>query len=381
MTNAFKKHKYIYLALILVLIVGGYYWYKKSQSGNTTVQYKNATAERGTLVTSVSASGNIIVDQSATVDPTINGTVANLSVNVGDKVKKGQSLFNIENDDLGVTMTRSYSSYLQSQASLESAKASKKEAKNNYENANSSDKSLFKKKLDAAEISVTVAEENIKAALADYQNKKSDAVERNVKSPIDGTVNAINVKNGDNLGASSSTHVAPIIIGDLNTLRAQVQVNEVDISNVSIGQKTMLTFDAIQNFTTSGKVEKMDSLGTTTQGVVTYNVTISMDSLDPRIKPDMSVTAAIITELKQNVITVPVSAVKTQEGNSYVEVLSGSVPIQTTVEVGASNDTSTEIISGINPGDKVVTQTINPNATSTSTTNSGARVPGLGGFH
>ena len=385
MKDTFKKHKYLYLAAILVLIIGGYYWFQKSKSGDAEAQYITATAEKGTLITSVSASGNIIVDNTASVDPTINGTVSNLSVNVGDPVKKGQVLFSIVNNDLGVSVTRANASYLQSLASLETAKANKKDAKENLEDANSSEESALKKRLEAAEISVSVAEENIKASLSDLRNKRKDAGERNVISPIDGTVNAINVKNGDNLGASASTHVAPIIIGDLDTLKAQVQVNEVDVSNVSIGQKVNLTFDAISDYSATGKIEKMDSLGTATQGVVTYNVTISMDVLDPRIKPDMSVTAAIITGVKQDVITVPLGVVKTQEGASYVEILDGSVPRQIPVEVGASNDISTEIVSGINPGDNVVTQTISSGtaATSSSTSNSnrgGVRIPGVGGF-
>lgn len=387
MINKFKKHKYLYLAAILLLIIGGYYWYKKSQSNTTTVQYRTETVEKGMLTTSVSASGNIIVDQSSNIDPTITGTVANLSVSAGDKVEKGQLLFEIINDDLAPNVTKAYSSYLQSTASLKTAKANKKDAKTSYEDASSSTKSSYKKKLEAAEISITVAEENVKYALQNYHNEQKNYAEKKVVSPISGTVNAINIKNGDDLSklSSGSSRLVPIIIGDLDTLKAQVQVNEVDISNVSIGQKVTLTFDAIPNFISSGKIEKMDSLGTATQGVVTYNVTIGFDSLDARIKPDMSVTAAIITDVKQDVLLVPSSAVKTQNGSSYVEILnSGTTPTQVPVEIGASNDTSMEIKSGINSGNKVVTQTINPNATSTTGTSTGggggSRIPGLGGF-
>jgi HlyD family secretion protein len=364
MKNAFKKHKYIYVALVLVLIVGGYYWYKKSHATTAVVQYKTTTVEKGTLTTSVSASGNIIVDNSASIDPDINGTVANLSVNIGDSVKKGQFLFSIVNDQLGLSVSQAESSYQSAQSSLISAQSSYKDLKNSN-TSTSADRKAAKSKVASAEYS-------LQSSLASLNYQKQQAGKRNVASTIDGTVNAINVKNGDNLGASSSTHTAPIIIGDLNTLKAQVQVNEVDISNVSVGQKVSLTFDALPDYTTTGKVEKVDSLGTTTQGVVTYNVTIGMDDLDPRIKSDMSVTAAIITSLKQDVITVPVSAVKTQNGSSYVEILnSGTTPTQAAVEIGASNDTSMEITSGVNVGDKVVTQTINPNATSTTSTSTG----------
>jgi RND family efflux transporter MFP subunit len=384
-----KKRKYLSAVIIIALLAGGYYGYKKTHSSSTAVQYKTAVAEKGTLTTSVSGSGNVIVDTSSNIDPTITGTVSNLAVNVGDSVKKGQLLFTIDNDDLSVNVTKAHSSYLQSLGSLETAKANKKDAKNNYDDASLSTKSSLKKKLEAAEIAVTVAEENIKSALESYQNEKSNYADRNVKAPISGTVNAIDIKNGDDLSklSSGSSRQVPIIIGDLNTLKAQVQVNEVDVSNVSIGQKAMLTFSAVDGLTVSGKVEKMDSLGTLSSGVVTYNVTIGFDTLDPRIKPEMSVSASIITQVKQNVITVSNSAVKTQGGNSYVQVLVNGAPQNKTVEVGASNNMETEITSGITVGDNVITQIIASGATSTSSTSTsgqrtssgGLRLPGIGG--
>lgn len=382
-----KVKKSYYVVAIVALIAGGYYWYNKSKSAVTTVRYKTTVAEKGTLTSSVSGSGNVIVDDSATVDPTITGTVYSLAVSVGDKVKKGQLLFMIENDQLGIDADKSYSSYLQSQASLETAKAGKRDAKANYDDANSENKKSLKNKLEASEISLEAAEKNVQTSRNSYQNSLEDASKRKVVSPIDGTVNAINVKNGDDLSrlSSNSNSSAPIIIGDLNTLKAQVEVNEVDIANVNIGQKVMLTLSAIDGLTAAGKVEKMDALGTLTSGVVTYNVTISFDSLDERIKPEMSVSASIITSVKQDVILVPNSAVKMQSGSSYVQVLKGQTPENKNVEVGLSDNAQTEIISGINIGDKVVTQTINASSSAASTSSSSSkssssmRLPGLGG--
>lgn len=379
--SIFKKHKIVSIVIMVILIGGGTYWYKKVNSKSTAVRYKTTIAEKGTLTTSVSGSGNIIVDSSSNIDPTITGTVKNLSVSVGEKVEKGQFLFDIDNKDLGVNVTKAYSSYLQSLASLETAKASKKEAKTNYDEANSSEKSLYKKKLEAAEISVTVAQENIKSAFQNYQNEKSDYADKKVTAPISGTVNAINIKNGDDLSklTSGSSRQVPIIIGDLGTLKAQVQVNEVDIPNVQIGQKAMMTFSAIEDLSVSGKVEKMDSLGTLNSGVVTFNVTISFDTLDPRIRPEMSVSASIITDVKQDVVIVPSGAVKTQGGRSYVQILVNEAPQKKMVKVGSSNNTETEIVSGISAGENVVTQTINSSATSATTSTSSTR-GGFGGF-
>ncbi len=398
--NFLKKNKVLVAIIILVIVGGIYWWYSKSKSTTNKVQYVTATAEKGTLTSSISASGNVIIDQSSNIDPTITGTVADLSVAVGDSVKKGQLLFNIVNGDLTVSVAKSTASLKQSRDSVESANVDVKSAKADYEAAKKKEDktpgtytnkqlNVMKYQIDTAEDKVTEAEKNYAATQADYSNTLSEAGKRRVTAPLDGTVNSVNVKNGDDLSkvSSGSSRQVPIIIGDLGTMKAQVQVNEVDVANVSIGQKVMMKMDALNNFETSGKVEKMDSLGTISSGVVTYNVTIYFDSLDPRIKSQMSVSASIITDVKQGVLSVPSSAVKSQGGTTYVEVLNGATPEQKTVTVGISNSTDTEILSGVSVGDKVVTQTINSASTSSASTSSatsrtsggGLRLPGLGG--
>ncbi|MCX6765823.1 MAG: efflux RND transporter periplasmic adaptor subunit [Candidatus Moranbacteria bacterium] len=375
------KKPYVIIAIVIT-IAGGVYYYRKTHSTAAQTQYITATAEKGTFTSSVSASGNVIVDQSATVDPTITGTVADLAVSVGEKVTKGQFLFNIVNDQLGVNVAKSTASYQSALSSLESAEASEKQAKEDYHD---DDSKINKEKLEAAKASVQAAQKSIAAALSDLNYQYTQAGKRKVTAPITGTVNAVNIKNGDDLSrvsGSSSNALASIIIGDLATLKAQVQVNEVDIPGVSIGQKATLSFDALPGLTITGKVEKMDSLGTITQGVVTYNITLSFDTLDLRIKPEMSVSANIINNVKQNVLLVPSSAVKTEGSNTYVEVLTNNTPVQKTVQIGDSNNTETEIISGLSESDKVITQTINPNtaaSTSSSSSGDGFRIPGLGG--
>jgi len=301
-------------------------------------------------------------------------------------------LFNIVNDQLGINASSASASLLQSKQSLETAKTAKKQAEYDlgHNHSGLATKNILENKLSAAKISLTAAEENAGVAEDKYQNALADANKRNVTASIAGTVNAVNIKNGDDLSklSSGSSRQVPMIIGDLGTLKAQVQVNEVDVTGVNIGQKAMLTFNAIDGISVSGKVEKMDSLGTLTSGVVTYNVTIGFDSLDPRIKPGMSVSAAIITGIKQDIIIVPNSAVKSQGGSSYVQVLKNgqTTPQQVPVEVGISNNTDTEIISGITAGDNVVTQTIASgslsaasSSTSRTTGGGGLRIPGLGG--
>ncbi len=189
-----------------------------------------------------------------------------------------------------------------------------------------------------------------------------------LKAPFDGVVASVDAQKGESI--SSGGTIATLIT---EQQVAEISLNEVDVAQVEVGQKVTLTYDAIEDLQISGSVAEVDLIGTTNQGVVSYTVTIIFDTQDERIKTGMSVSATIITEIKQEVIVVPVGAVKTQGDISYVElVLDGAtlgatsvngvtletLPQQQIVEVGISNDTVTEIISGLAVGDYVVSRTI-----------------------
>ena len=115
----------------------------------------------------------------------------------------------------------------------------------------------------------------------------------------------------------------------------------------------------------------MDTIGTVSQGVVTYNVVVAFDTQDARVKLGMSATVSIITEVKQNVLLVSSSAVKSSGDVYYVEKFVGSDATnitadqleKTQVEVGSTNDTDTEIVSGLTEGDKVLLRTISSTTT------------------
>jgi len=238
--------------------------------------------------------------------------------------------------------------------------------------------SVAKSKVDSAEVNVQTAENDVNAAQLDYDNQKKTAAERTVTAPINGTLSAVNVGNGDQLGSTSSSNAssssasnsAAITIQNLSSLKAVVDINEVDIAKVKVDQKASMTFDAISDLTLTGKVEKVDTVGTSTQGVVSYSATIGFDSLDERVRPEMSVNTTITTEVKQDVLIVSSSAVKTSGTTHYVQILENGSPVQQTVEIGATSDTQTEITSGLSEGTSVVTQTITANQTSTTNTNS-----------
>ena len=224
-------------------------------------------------------------------------------------------------------------------------------------------------------------------ALADAREK---LVDYTVRAPFDGVliVNT-DIKLGDPLGAS--TAVATIIT---KQRIAEISLNEVDVAKIKVSQKVNLTFDAISDLNLTGIVAEVDPLGTATQGVVSYNIKIIFDAQDDRVKPGMSVTASIITDVRQDVLMVPNAAIKSQGSTNYVEVLadepatnqlsasalsssgitSATPPKQQAVEIGLSNDSMTEIISNLQIGDRVVTRTIAPTTSQSQATTQGQSI-------
>lgn len=202
-------------------------------------------------------------------------------------------------------------------------------------------------------------------ALFDAQEKLKDYT---VRAPFDGIVAKVNVTQGD--PASSSAALVTFITKQRT---ADVSLNEVDVAKIKTGQKATLAFDAIQGLSPTGEVAEIDTIGTVSQGVVTYNVKIVFDTQDERVKPGMSINASVITNIRSDILMIPNSALKTRGESQIVElldeplletqngqqgVLSKKPPRAQPVETGLSNDTSTEIFSGLSKGEKIIIRTI-----------------------
>lgn len=210
------------------------------------------------------------------------------------------------------------------------------------------------------------------------QDAKDNLSNYYVVAPFDGLLAKMDVQKGDSI--SSGTSVGTLIT---DQRIAEISLNEVDISKVKIGQKATLTFDAISDLTITGKVVEVDTIGTVSQGVVSYSVKIAFDTEDERVKPGMSVSSSIITEMKQDILVVPNNAVKTSGDVSYVEVFEDEIlnksteaftttvlPKQIEILTGISDDDYTEIVSGLNEGESIIVKTTtvkSKTATKTST--------------
>lgn len=246
--------------------------------------------------------------------------------------------------------------------------------------------------LKSAQIKVSEAEDALQTAREDWAN-------HTIRSPFAGTVAVLPVKKGDKV--SNGAKIATLIT---EQKFAEISLNEVDAAKVKIGQKASLTLDAIDGLGVQGVITETDLIGTVSQGVVSYKVKIAFDSDDERIKPGMTINASIVTESKDNVLAVPLSAVKTFGGKSYLEAPNEAVTLSNRnatgvalsaplkrlpVETGVSNDEVIEIVSGLNEGDVYVSRTVSTSSTSatsgavrttqTSLFGTGARNSNLGG--
>jgi HlyD family secretion protein len=215
-----------------------------------------------------------------------------------------------------------------------------------------------------------------------------------IYSPLDGRVSIVNVKNGDYVSPSI---VLATVITDQKV--AEITLNELDVAKVKIGNKATLTFDALPELTLTGRVVEMDIVGTINQGVSSYGVKIALDSDNEEIKPGMTTNAEIFVETKLGVLAIPNSALKSQGDSNYVElidadektknqlkigtaiVLPKNVKIkQETIEIGVSNENLTEVISGLNEGDIIISSKISSTNKTTQTKKKQLfQIPGMGG--
>lgn len=169
-------------------------------------------------------------------------------------------------------------------------------------------------------------------------------------------------------GGASSQKISSIKTAASPTI--SVNLTQVDAPKVTIGDKTTVTFDAFPDMTFTGKVISIDTIGAISSGVTTYPAVIKLDTDGQSIFPNMTAQASIITQVKDNVLLVPSSAVQTQNNQSFVRILKDKKIEEVNIEVGISSNTQAEIISGIQAGDTIVTSIIQTGNSQTSQTQS-----------
>jgi HlyD family secretion protein len=233
--------------------------------------------------------------------------------------------------------------------------------------------SLAKLKAGADALDIQSAELAVKQRENAFLDAKEKLADYFVRAPFDGIVAKINIEKSDSV--SQSTIIAKMISSQKLT---EISLNEIDVAQVKIGQEAILTLDAFPQFEIKGRVIEISTVGTEEQGVVSYNVKISLEKESAEIKPGMSVNAKIFVSKKDNVLLVPLAAIKSDSRGNYVEIVKNYNPEKKDflkpldipqdliekryIKAGISNDEFTEVLEGLKEGEVIIVRTLSQQA-------------------
>jgi RND family efflux transporter MFP subunit len=156
------------------------------------------------------------------------------------------------------------------------------------------------------------------------------------------------------VGDAVRPNLAGITLVDPSTLNIKVNVAEVDVARVQIGQEAEVILDAMPDRPIKGEVISIAPAARSEQGVVNYPVTVRLMEALPEVKPGMTGNVRIMVGQREDVLLVPNRAIRRIRGQHVVIVLKGDELIETPIRIGLSNDTVTEVLEGLKEGDRVV---------------------------
>jgi macrolide-specific efflux system membrane fusion protein len=340
-----------------------------ASAGSST---RTTQVARGTVQTSVSASGSVASSTTRSLDFATSGTVTHIYVKVGQKVAKGKVLARLDQtsaqesvnatkaalavaDAADTTTAQGYSSYVS--------------AKNNY---NSADRQLAGTVLKAPIAgTVTALNGSVGGSSSGTSTSSSSSTGSSGSS---GSSSSGGSSSTTSSSTSSSTSAGFIELSDTSHLEVTGEFTEADTTKLKTGQAANITFDALSGVTATGKVSAIDVSPTTTSNVVQYGVTVTLTTRPSSVRIGQTATVVVSTGSKSNVLYVASAAVKTAGGQSSVTVMQNGKPVVKTVQIGLVGDSGTEIKSGLSQGDQVVIASAGPGSTSTT-----VRIPGGGG--
>ena len=358
------KKGYLIGAAVLVAALAAWLFLKPSSKARLTLETDKAS--RITITSSVTATGTVEPVTQVEVGTQVSGIIDKLYVDYNDEVKAGQVIAEMDK----VTL----------QAELESAQATLASSKTEYDyrlKEYNRAKTLHEKEL-ISEADYDLAVYNYQKALNTYKQSQASMVKvkRNlgyatITSPIDGVVISRAVEAGQTVAAGFSTPTLFVIANDLTKMQVIADVDEADIGQVKEGQEVDFTVDAYPDAVFAGVVQQVRLEATTTSNVVTYEVVITADNPDLKLKPGLTASVTIYTLRKNDVVSVATKALRfapdaeqmdrleivvegTAPQGKHVWVKEGNVIRPQAVEAGSTMNDRTEIVEGLEDGQTVV---------------------------
>lgn len=334
-------------------------------SEKSEISLTTKKAEITNITTSVTATGTIEPVTEVEVGTQVSGIISHIYVDYNSEVTKGQVIAELDRENLLSDLESAQSNLANAESSLKYQTANYNRYKTMYEKGlvSADDFESARLNYEQAEAQVAVQKNNVKTA-------ETNLGYATITAPINGVVLSKEVEEGQTVASSMTTPTLFIIAQDLTDMRVIADVDEADIGGVEEGQRVVFTVDAFPDDSFEGEVTQVRQEATEESNVVTYEVVISAPNPDLKLKPGLTANVNIYTIERNNVLAVPAKALKftpnqnilqkgetieDAEATNKVWVKEGTVLKAYPVEIGLTNGTLTEIISGIEEGTKVVT--------------------------
>lgn len=347
------KKKYIIIISIVLFVVIAVVLGISAFSGGENKESKIETALviRRDIGSTVIATGIIkpMVGAEVKIGSRISGVVKKLKANIGDYVQAGQIIAELDDAELQAKLNQNI-------AALNKAKADFEYAKLNIERQKSLLQQNFisQQQVDVAETSFKVAEAQLKQAEANVDFAKVQLSYTKIFATTSGVIASVSTQEGETVSASLASPTFVSII-DLKRLEVNAYVDETDIGKIKVGQEASFTVDTYSDNDFRGKITAIYPKAVIQDNVVNYIVTIEITDFQNKIlRPEMTANVTIYLEMRKNVLTIPTSAIKRERGERFVTVIDGDKKVQRKVKIGWNSNGTTEIVSGLNEGEKVI---------------------------
>lgn len=382
-----RRNTVIVIAILLLAAIGA----AVSRSNrDRSLEVRIEPVSRRNLVATVTASGQISPETSVDIASDITGRIIEIPVEEGQTVQRGDLLLRIDPTQFEAQVQRAEATLSTMRANAIQARVNRDQAKRALDRSlrlRDTDSNLVSdEQLELTQQSYDVALANLEAQ--EYQVAQSEATLREaneqlsktiLRAPMAGKITRLDVEEGEVALASTFSRETGLLmtIADLSVIQINVRVDETDVVRVADGDSAEITIDAFPDTTFAGRVTKISQsaiqvpAGGTGDRAVDYDVEITLDNPPPDIRPDLSGTAKVVTDTRDDVLAIPIIALTVREHSSLVTetqadgdtttrdtegvfVVESGVAFFRPVTVGIAGEEHFEVLSGLSEGDSIV---------------------------
>jgi HlyD family secretion protein len=367
------------------------------------VEVKIEQVGRRDLVSSVTASGQVIPHTKVDVAADISGRIVRLAVKEGDIVTQGQFLLQIEPEQYAAAVQRQEAALAAAQAQEAQAQANLIQAERAYErmakikaqNANLVSESELDQLKTASDVNKALSDASrhqVEQAAAGLRDAKQALAKTTINAPMSGRVTRLNVEQGETAvpGTFNKDAATLLTISDMGVLETKVKVDETDVAHINLGDSAVVQIDAFPDTTFLGKVTKISNSSVKSatgqqaaDQAIDFEVTIQLVNPPQETRPDFSATAKIITDARKSVVSIPIIALTVRENEALANkdtapTMGGRQPQKEVgkkdvegvfivgkdnkvtfrpVKVGIAGDRYFEVLGGLKEGETIVAGT------------------------